>query len=140
MVGTSEIVERLSALPKYAISGSALAAKASDLDTRVMLVSGEQRVLICIEQGVVRSVSPGPHVMPSVDFSLRASEVDWQLFLASVPPPGSHDLIALLRRGALQLQGNLHPVTTAVRRLILGNLPRSSAMTWSKWRTSGSFR
>ena len=106
----SEIVERLNALPQHTANGSALAAKGSQLNTVVMLVCSEHTVLLRIEQGVVQSVSTGPHVMPSFDFSLTASERDWQLYLSSVPPPGSHDLIALLRRGALELQGNLYPL------------------------------
>lgn len=75
-----------------------------------MLVCSEYELLLRIEHGVVQSVSAGPHVMPSFDFSLTASEGDWQLYLSSVPPPGSHDLVALLRRGALELHGNLYPL------------------------------
>jgi hypothetical protein len=110
MMNMSDIVERLSTLPQHAAAGSALAVKGSQLTSVVMLVCNEHKLLLRIEQGVVQSVSTGPHVMPSFDFSLSASEPDWQLFLSSVPPPGSHDLIALLRRGALELQGNLYPL------------------------------
>ena len=110
MGNMTELTTRLCALPGHAAPGSALAAKGSNLSTDAMLVCGQERLLLKIEHGVVQSVDTGPHVMPSVDFTLAASEGDWQLFLSPVPPPGSHDLIALLRRGALQLQGNLHPL------------------------------
>jgi len=106
----SEIVERLLTLPNHAANGSGLAARASKLCTDTMLKCDRHEVLMRIEHGVVVSVRLGPHVMPSVDFSLAASESDWHLFLSPIPPPGSHDLIALLRRGALQLHGNLHPL------------------------------
>ena len=105
-----DIAGRLCTLPEHAARGSALAAKGSNLNTNAMFFCGQRELLVTIEHGVVDSVKRGPHVMPSVDFSLSASEHDWRLFLSPLPPPGSHDLIALLRRGALTLNGNLHPL------------------------------
>jgi hypothetical protein len=45
--------------------------------------------------------------MPSSSFALRASEEDWLKFWSSRPPPGSNDLMALIKRRALKAEGNL---------------------------------
>ena len=40
---------------------------------------------------------------------MRASQETWSQFWLPVPPPGSHDLFALIKRRALRVEGNLHP-------------------------------
>ena len=52
-------------------------------------------------------MTKGPFVMPSSSFALRASEDEWQKFWSKRPPPGSNDLLALVRRRALKTEGNL---------------------------------
>ena len=97
-------------LPQIAATGSPLAQRAQWLDTVLLLVSGAAAFRITIRHGVVVSVETGPFVMPSYDFSLSATPDEWARFLSAEPPPGAHDLMALLRRGTLQLAGNLHPL------------------------------
>ena len=53
------------------------------------------------------SVTSGPFVMPSSSFALRASEDEWQKFWLSRPPPGSNDLLAMIKRRVLKAEGNL---------------------------------
>src|SRR6202045_250939 len=48
-----------------------------------------------------------PFVMPSSSFSLRAPEQEWEKFWSSRPPPGSNDLMALIRRRVLKAEGDL---------------------------------
>jgi hypothetical protein len=45
--------------------------------------------------------------MPSSAFALRASEEEWMKFWSHRPPPGSNDLLALIKRRALRADGNL---------------------------------
>ena len=52
----------------------------------------------------------GPFVMPSYIFKLTASKNEWLKFLQSTPQPGSHDIIAMLRRKVLKFEGDLHPL------------------------------
>ncbi len=84
------------------------------LDARVILraTSAESAIfddtLVVIRDGLVIETIPGPHVMPSVDFLLIAPRGEWESFLAPVPGPGRHDLMALLRRGAIRFEGDLH--------------------------------
>ena len=101
-------------------AGAPLVRLGRSLDARVMLRAtpdGEdggtrntapEDTLLVIRDGAVSEVRPGPHVMPSVDFMLVAPKAEWARFLQPTPPPGSHDLMALLRRGAIRFEGDLH--------------------------------
>ena len=79
------------------------------LSTTFLLEAGDDAFRVRIVDGRVASVERGPFVMPSAAFRLSAPAEDWALFLRPVPPPGSHDLFALLKRDALRLEGDLHP-------------------------------
>ena len=48
--------------------------------------------------------------MPSWRFALRADETSWQRFWQPRPAPGDHDLLALVRRGLLKIEGDLQPL------------------------------
>ncbi len=79
------------------------------LNTTVMLAIGDEAWRLVIQAGRVTALQPGPFVMPSCQLRISASAAEWQLFWRPVPPPGSHDLFALLKRGVLTLDGDLHP-------------------------------
>ena len=77
------------------------------LTTTFLLEVGESTWLVSIFEGRIVSVTSGPFVMPSSSFALRASEQEWQKFWSSRPPPGSNDLMALIKRRALKAEGDL---------------------------------
>jgi hypothetical protein len=79
------------------------------IDTTFLLEVGDASYLVKVDEGRIASVVQGPFVMPSWSFALRASEETWSQFWLSLPPPGSNDLFALIKRGALRVEGNLHP-------------------------------
>ena len=85
----------------------ALVRRGRFLTTTFLLEVGATAWLISIFEGRVVSVVPGPFVMPSSAFALRAAEEDWQKFWLSRPPPGSNDLMALIKRRVLRTEGNL---------------------------------
>lgn len=80
------------------------------LSTVFMISTGQRDWLVSIERGRVVEVRGDALVMPSYAFRLLADERDWRDFLQPVPAPGCHDLMALLRRGALRFEGDLHPL------------------------------
>ena len=80
------------------------------LSTVCMLSTETNDWLVTIEKGQVKEVRPGPLVMPSYSFRIVAGEGDWRELLEPVPKPGRHDIIALLRRGVLRFEGDLHPL------------------------------
>ena len=79
------------------------------LDVSFLLEVGDAAYLVRIHYGRVEAVDEGPFVMPRWTFALRASEKAWATFWQPLPPPGCHDLIAMLKTGALKLEGDQHP-------------------------------
>lgn len=62
-----------------------------------------------IENGRIASVVRGPFLLKSWDFAIRMSSDTWLKFLVPVPEPGWHDIMALTKRGAARIEGNLQP-------------------------------
>jgi hypothetical protein len=77
------------------------------LTTTFLLEVGQACWLIQIFEGRIVSVTSGPFVMPSSSFALRAPEEEWKKFWSVRPPPGSNDLLALIKRRVLKAEGNL---------------------------------
>ena len=87
-----------------------LASMAQYLNTCFIISTIEHEYLVNIEKGIVKKVEEGPFVMPSYVFKLTASKNEWLKFLQHTPQPGSHDIIAMLRRKVLKFDGDLHPL------------------------------
>jgi hypothetical protein len=77
------------------------------LTTTFLLEAGATSWLIGVNEGRIVSIVRGPFIMPSWSFALRASEEEWAKFWAADPLPGSHDLMALIKRRVLKAEGNL---------------------------------
>jgi hypothetical protein len=79
------------------------------VDTTFLLEVGDTAHLIEVTAGRIASIRRGPFVMPSWSFALRASPDAWAQFCLPEPPPGFHDVLALVKRRALRIEGDLHP-------------------------------
>ena len=86
----------------------ALVRRGRYLTTTFLLEVGPTAWLVSIFEGRVMSVTAGPFVMPSASFALRAPEAEWQKFWSVRPPPGSNDLMALIKRRVLRAEGDLY--------------------------------
>jgi hypothetical protein len=84
-----------------------LVRRGRTLTTTFLLEVGPTAWLISIFEGRIVQVARGPFVMPSSCFALRASEAEWQKFWSKRPPPGSNDLLALIKRRVLRAEGDL---------------------------------
>ena len=89
---------------------SELSIMAQYLNTCFMISTVDDEYLVKIEKGIVTNVKEGPFVMPSYTFKLTASKEEWFKFLQTTPQPGSHDIIAMLRRKVLKFEGDLLPL------------------------------
>ena len=85
----------------------ALVRRGRFLTTTFLLEVGQTAWLISVFEGRIAAVTRGPFVMPSSSFALRAPEEEWQKFWSQRPPPGSNDLMALIKRRVLKAEGNL---------------------------------
>lgn len=97
----------LEALKERVNEDAGLVRRGRYLTTTFLLQSGETSWLVSIFEGRIISVTRGPFVMPSSAFALRSSEVEWTKFFLAKPPPGSNDLMALVRRKVLKAEGDL---------------------------------
>ena len=88
-------------------SDEALVRRGRFLTTTFLLEIRPSAWPISIFEGRIVSVTPGPFVMPSSSFALRASQDEWEKFFSPRPPPGSNDLMALIKRGVLSAEGDL---------------------------------
>jgi hypothetical protein len=86
---------------------AALIRRGRYLTTTFLLEIGPTAWLVSIFEGRIVSVTPGPFVMPSSSFALRTSQEEWDKFSSTRPPPGSNDLMALIKRRALRAEGDL---------------------------------
>jgi hypothetical protein len=94
-------------LPDRVNADAPLVRRGRFLATRFLLEVGATQWLIGVQDGKIVSVERGPFVMPSWSFALRASEAEWQTCWSAKPPPGHHDLMALIKRRALKAEGDL---------------------------------
>lgn len=74
----------------------------------VRLDVGDDQYFLDITAGHVDALRRGPLVMPQTRLVLRASRAEWEAFWEPRPRPGHHDLMALLRRQVLSVEGDLH--------------------------------
>jgi hypothetical protein len=116
-------------LPELANGDAWLTHRGRFLDVRLMLEVGEDQYLIRIRDGGVESVERGPFVMPRWAFALRASAEDWSTFWSASPPPGYHDLVAMMKFKRLRLDGDPYPFMTHLRYFkdLLGRLREGAA-------------
>ena len=87
-----------------------LSEMARYLNTNFIISTIDTEYLVNIEKGSVTNVQEGPFVMPSYNFKLTAPKEEWLKLLQPIPQPGSHDIIAMLRRKVLKFDGDLHPL------------------------------
>ena len=102
-------------LQKRGNADQGLVRRGRYLTTIFLLEVGRTSWLVSIFEGRIVSVTLGPFVMPSSSFALRASEEEWQKFWSNRPPPGSNDLMALIKRRALEAEGNLQVFMSHLR-------------------------
>lgn len=70
---------------------------------------GALPLLVSVVRGEITSVDRGPFLLRPWTFAIRMAPDDWLQFLMPTPAPGWHDLMALTKRGAARVEGNLHP-------------------------------
>ena len=93
---------------KDRVNGDAgLVRRGRYLTTTFLLEVGAAAWLISIYEGRIVAITKGPFVMPSSAFALRAPSEEWEKFWSKRPPPGSNDLMALIKRRVLKAEGDL---------------------------------
>lgn len=64
---------------------------------------------VAITAGRITAIEPGPKLMRPWRFAYRASARGFAAFWQEMPAPGWHDLLALMKRGEAELEGDVQP-------------------------------
>jgi hypothetical protein len=107
--------EAVAKLASLANGDAWLVHRGRHLDTTLLLGVGADAFLLHVRHGRVHQVQRGPLVMPRWTFALKASAEDWAVFWQPLPPPGRHDLMALIKTKRLVLEGDQHPFFANLR-------------------------
>lgn len=97
-------------LPALVNSNADLVRRGRFLTCDFELGIGAIVLAVRVENGRISSVTRGPFLLKSWDFAVRMPADIWLKFLASAPEPGWHDIMALTKRGAARIEGNLQPL------------------------------
>lgn len=98
---------------------------------RMLLDLRDVGYIVAISAGSVTAIEPATTVMARWTFALRADRREWNGLWAEQPAPGSHDILALLRRTVMTAEGDLHPfmANLAYFKELIGRLGREGAQT-----------
>ena len=106
---TDRVAQALERLPALVSADPHLLWRGRFLTCDVELGVGALPLAVRIASGRVESVTRGPFLLKPWTFAIRMAPETWSKFLSPVPPPGWHDVMALSKRGAARIEGNLQP-------------------------------
>jgi hypothetical protein len=101
--------DRFAHLPALLPAETDLIRRGRWLDTACRVDVGPEAFHLGLREGRIDTFERGPRLLRSVDFTFRATEEAWTQYWQPVPPPGWHDLLALTKRGAASVEGDLRP-------------------------------
>jgi len=87
-----------------------LQRRANLFDNRWLLKIGPVEFHVAQTAGRIVSFERGPFFMRAWSFGVAAEPQDWLAHWQPIPAPGDHDILAMSKRGALQLSGDLTPL------------------------------
>ena len=100
----------LAALPARVAAAPGLVARwGRHLTAEVLVEAGDRRWILSVRDGALVRAEAAPAIMPRYDLALRFDPAGLDRFLEAPPPPGWHDLMALMRQGALRVEGDVQP-------------------------------
>ncbi|MAI45044.1 MAG: hypothetical protein CMB79_04000 [Filomicrobium sp.] len=86
---------------------AALVNRGRWMSADMLLQIGDTGHLVEIRKGRIENVSPANVYVTPYDFKIRGTEEAWQEFWKPLPKPRHHDIIALIREGKMQMEGNI---------------------------------
>ncbi|WP_421999123.1 hypothetical protein [Reyranella sp.] len=102
--------DRFAALPGLLAADADLRRRGRWVETDCRVDIGDEPFWLSFGGGALKGFERGPRLMRSAIFTYRATDEAWTRFWEPVPEPGWHDLLALTKRGAASLDGDLRPL------------------------------
>lgn len=100
---------QLERLPALLEAEPRLVERGRFLDAECLLGITERPFHVTIREGRIVRMEEGPRLMRSWQFAYCATAEAFLEYWRPLPRAGWHDLLALTKRGAASLQGDLHP-------------------------------
>lgn len=107
---TDGTAERFARLPALLAADPGLQRRGRWLDATCRIDIGAEPFHLALRDGTLTGFERGPRLLRAVSFAVRGSDEAWRRHWQPVPAPGWHDLFALTKRGAVQLDGDLRPL------------------------------
>jgi hypothetical protein len=104
------LIAQVEQLPRLVNEDADLVRRGAWVDLQFQIGVGAMPYHVTVAAGRVARLARGPLLMASSRFQIQATAEGWRRFWAPVPEPGWHDLLALTKRGAARLDGDLHPL------------------------------
>jgi hypothetical protein len=105
----------LTGLPELVNADAGLVRRGQRLTTTFLLAVDDREYLVRVAEGRLAAVERGPFLLRSWSFAVRASAEAWARFWQPVPEPGYHDLFAMKKLGAAEVEGDLWPLMAHLR-------------------------
>jgi hypothetical protein len=97
-------------VPKHVNADSHFVWRGRNFSADCLLQIGTASYLLRFDQGTITECRKGLPLMCSWDFAVRGSAHGWEALWQDPPKPGWHDIGALIKRGEMTMEGNLHPL------------------------------
>ncbi len=103
------VTKAFAGIPALLEQAPALIVRGRYLDCECLMGPMDHPFHATIRAGRIVDLTPAPVLMRSWRFSYRAPSAAWAEYWQPAPRPGGHDLLALPKREAAVLEGDLHP-------------------------------
>jgi hypothetical protein len=104
------LVVRFEQLPRLVNEDADLVRRGAWVELQFQVGLGAVPYHLTIAGGRITSLDRGPILMRCSRFQISAKTEAWRRFWQPVPEPGWHDLLALTKRGAARVEGDLQPL------------------------------
>ncbi|MGI9421848.1 MAG: hypothetical protein ACR2PA_01490 [Hyphomicrobiaceae bacterium] len=86
---------------------AALVRRGRWMSADMLLQIGDRAHVVRIRSGRIDSIEAANAYVSPFDFKIRGTEDAWNEFWKPMPKPRHHDIIALIRAGKMQIEGNV---------------------------------
>src|SRR6476619_7323163 len=104
------LAAKIEQLPRLVNEDVDLVRRGAWVDLQFQIGLGTTPYFVTVTGGRIGACERGPILMRSSRFQINATEEGWRKFWEPIPEPGWHDLLALTKRGAARIDGDLHPL------------------------------
>jgi len=103
----ARLVDAVLKIPSLMETEPSLARRGRFLTADFQLVLGRQVCFVAIFEGTISGIETRPQIMRPAAFRIAAEVPAWLNFWKAMPEPGWHDILAMMKRNNLTVDGDL---------------------------------